>query len=84
MKWDQCFTEICNSLFKISISFGGVIITGMILPFALLIVSVSISNIQNIRILYRTAGVFILIGALLLRFSVVTSRITPVCRILKT
>jgi formate-dependent nitrite reductase membrane component NrfD len=52
---------------------GGVVISGMILPLILLVFSVSSTNIQSIRILDVIAGILILVGALLLRFSVVTS-----------
>jgi formate-dependent nitrite reductase membrane component NrfD len=52
---------------------GGVIVTGMALPLVLLVFSVSSPNIQSIRILDVIAGILILAGALLLRFSVVTS-----------
>jgi formate-dependent nitrite reductase membrane component NrfD len=60
-------------LLKTPLFIGGVIIAGMIVPLALLIISVSASDIQNIRILDGISGVLILAGALLLRFSVVTS-----------
>ena len=60
-------------LLKTPLFIGGVIISGMILPLVLLIISVSIPNIQSIRILDGISGVLILTGALLLRFSVVTS-----------
>jgi len=49
------------------------VIAGLILPLALLIISVSISGIQTIRIIDGITGVLILAGALLLRLSVVTS-----------
>ena len=61
-------------LLKTPLFIGGVIIGGMILPLTLLIISVSIPDIQSIRILDGVSGVLILIGALLLRFSVVTFR----------
>ena len=60
-------------LLKTPLFIGGVVIAGMILPLVLLIISVSIPDIQSIRILDGIAGVLILTGALLLRFSVVTS-----------
>ena len=60
-------------LLKTPLFIGGVIIAGMILPLVLLIISVSIPDIQSIRILDGIGGVLILTGALLLRFSVVTS-----------
>jgi len=60
-------------LLKTPLFIGGVMIAGMILPLALLIVSVSIPDIRSIRILDGVSGVLILIGALLLRFSVVNS-----------
>jgi formate-dependent nitrite reductase membrane component NrfD len=60
-------------LLKTPLFIGGVIISGMILPLVLLIISVSIPNIQSIRILDGISVVLILTGALLLRFSVVTS-----------
>ena len=60
-------------LLKTPLFIGGVVIAGMILPLVLLIISVSIPNIQSIRILDGISGVLILTGALLLRFSVVTS-----------
>ena len=62
-------------LLKTPLFIGGVIIAGMILPLVLLIISVSLSEIQSIRILDGITGVLILAGALLLRFSVVTSGI---------
>jgi len=60
-------------LLKTPFFIGGVIIGGMILPLGLLIFSVSVSNIDTIRILDATAGILVLAGALALRFSVVTS-----------
>jgi formate-dependent nitrite reductase membrane component NrfD len=60
-------------LLKTPFFIGGVIIGGMILPLGLLIFSVSVSNINTIRILDATAGILVLAGALALRFSVVTS-----------
>jgi formate-dependent nitrite reductase membrane component NrfD len=60
-------------LLKTPLFIGGVVIAGMILPLVLLIISVSIPDITSIRILDGIAGVLILTGALLLRFSVVTS-----------
>jgi formate-dependent nitrite reductase membrane component NrfD len=60
-------------LLKTPLFIGGVVIAGLILPLALLIVSVSISSIQNIRVIDGITGVLILTGALLLRFSVVNS-----------
>jgi formate-dependent nitrite reductase membrane component NrfD len=60
-------------LLKTPLFIGGVVIAGMILPLALLIISVSIPDIRSIRILDGVSGVLILIGALLLRFSVVNS-----------
>ena len=60
-------------LLKTPLFIGGVVIAGMILPLVLLIISVLIPDIQSIRILEGIAGVLILSGALLLRFSVVTS-----------
>jgi formate-dependent nitrite reductase membrane component NrfD len=62
-------------LLKTPLFIGGVVIAGMILPLVLVIISVSIRDIQSIRILDGIAGFLILIGALLLRFSVVTSGI---------
>ena len=62
-------------LLKTPLFIGGVVIAGMILPLVLLIISVSIPDIQSIRILDGIGGVLILTGALLLRFSVVTSGI---------
>ena len=60
-------------LLKTPLFIGGVVIAGLILPLALLIISVSISGIQTIRIIDGITGVLILAGALLLRLSVVTS-----------
>ncbi len=60
-------------LLKTPLFIGGVIIGGLILPLLLLIISISLENIQSIRILDGIAGVLILTGALFLRFSVVTS-----------
>jgi formate-dependent nitrite reductase membrane component NrfD len=60
-------------LLKTPLFIGGVVIGGMILPLILLIISVSIPDILSIRILDGITGVLILSGALLLRFSVVTS-----------
>ena len=60
-------------LLKTPLFIGGVVIAGMVLPLILLIISVSIPYIQSIRILDGISGVLILTGALLLRFSVVTS-----------
>jgi formate-dependent nitrite reductase membrane component NrfD len=60
-------------LLKTPLFIGGVVIAGMILPLVLLIISVSIPDIQSIRILDGITGILILTGALLLRFSVVTS-----------
>jgi formate-dependent nitrite reductase membrane component NrfD len=60
-------------LLKTPFFIGGVIIGGMILPLGLLIFSVSVSNIDTIRILDAAAGILVLAGALALRFSVVTS-----------
>jgi formate-dependent nitrite reductase membrane component NrfD len=62
-------------LLKTPFFIGGVIISGMILPLVLLILSVLASNINSIRILDGTAGILVLAGALALRFSVVTSGI---------
>jgi len=45
------------------------------LPLVLMIISVSIQNISIIRLLDGISGVLILLGALLLRFSVVNSGI---------
>jgi formate-dependent nitrite reductase membrane component NrfD len=60
-------------LLKTPLFIGGAVIAGLILPLALLIISVSISGIQTIRIIDGITGVLILAGALLLRLSVVTS-----------
>ena len=60
-------------LLKTPLFIVGVVIAGLILPLVLLIISVSIPDVQKIRILDGIAGVLILTGALLLRFSVVTS-----------
>jgi formate-dependent nitrite reductase membrane component NrfD len=60
-------------LLKNPLFIGGVLIAGLILPLTLLIISVFAPDIQSIRILEGIAGVLILTGALLLRFSVVTS-----------
>ncbi len=60
-------------LLKTPLFIGGVVIAGLILPLALLIISASVSDVQSIRILDGITGVLILAGALLLRFSVVTS-----------
>jgi formate-dependent nitrite reductase membrane component NrfD len=62
-------------LLKTPIFIGGVVIAGMILPLILLIISVSLPDIMDIRILDGVAGLLILTGAVLLRFSVVTSGI---------
>jgi polysulfide reductase chain C len=62
-------------LLKTPLFIGGVVAAGMILPLALMIVSVSIQNISIIRLLDGISGVLILLGALLLRFSVVSSGI---------
>ena len=60
-------------LLKTPLFIGGVVVAGLLLPLILLIISVSIPDIQSIRILDGISGVLILTGALLLRFSVVTS-----------
>ena len=60
-------------LLKTPFFIGGVVIGGMILPLALLIVSVTASDIDTIRILDAAAGILVLIGAVILRYSVVTS-----------
>jgi formate-dependent nitrite reductase membrane component NrfD len=60
-------------LLKTPLFIGGVVVAGLILPLVLLIISVSIQDIRSIRILDGITGVLILAGALLLRFSVVTS-----------
>ena len=60
-------------LFKTPLFIGGVVIACLLLPLTLLIISSTLSNIQGIRILDVTSGVLLLAGALLLRFSVVTS-----------
>ena len=62
-------------LLKTPLFIGGVVVAGMILPLALMIVSISIENIHIIRLLDGTSGVLILLGALLLRFSIVNSGI---------
>ena len=60
-------------LLKTPLFIGGFITGGLIIPLVLIIISVSIPDIQSIRILDGIAGFLILLGALLLRFSVVTS-----------
>jgi formate-dependent nitrite reductase membrane component NrfD len=60
-------------LFKKPLFIGGVVVAGLILPLTLFITSISISDIQSIRILDGIGAVLILIGALFLRFSVVNS-----------
>ena len=60
-------------LLKTPLFIGGFVTGGLIIPLILIIISVSIPDIQNIRILGGIAGFLILVGALLLRFSVVTS-----------
>ena len=60
-------------LLKTPLFIGGFVTGGLIIPLVLIIISVSIPGIQSIRILDGIAGVLILTGALLLRFSVVTS-----------
>ena len=60
-------------LLKTPLFIGGFVTGGLIIPLVLIIISVSIRGIQSIRILDGIAGVLILTGALLLRFSVVTS-----------
>jgi formate-dependent nitrite reductase membrane component NrfD len=62
-------------LLKTLLFIGGVVAAGMILPLVLMIISVSIQNISIIRLLDGISGVLILLGALLLRFSVVNSGI---------
>ena len=60
-------------LLKTPLFIGGFVTGGLIIPFVLIIISISIPGIQSIRVLDGIAGLLILIGALLLRFSVVTS-----------
>ena len=60
-------------LLKTPLFIGGFVTGGLIIPLVLIIISVSIPDMQSIRVLDGITGVLILIGALLLRFSVVTS-----------
>jgi formate-dependent nitrite reductase membrane component NrfD len=62
-------------LLKTPLFIGGVVVAGMILPLTLMIISVSVQNISIIRLLDGISGILILLGALLLRFSVVSSGI---------
>jgi formate-dependent nitrite reductase membrane component NrfD len=62
-------------LLKTPLFIGGVVVAGMILPLALMIISVSVQDIRIIRLVDGISGVLILLGALLLRFSVVSSGI---------
>jgi formate-dependent nitrite reductase membrane component NrfD len=59
---------------------SGVVISGLLLPLALFICGIYLSDIQSIRLLDGIASLFILTSGLLLRFGIITSGVRIVVR----
>jgi formate-dependent nitrite reductase membrane component NrfD len=58
-------------LLKTPMFIGGVLILGLLIPLAILIPSIWLDNPTTLRILAGFTGVFILVGGLLLRYSII-------------